>query len=85
MGTIKERSGTDLIEAEDIKKKWQAYKEKLYKKGLNDPDNHNDVITYLEPDIPESEIKWALGSITMSKASGDDETPSELFEDLAKS
>ena len=57
MGTIKERSGTDLIEAEDIKKKWQAYKEKLYKKGLNDPDNHNDVITYLEPDIPESEIK----------------------------
>ena len=84
MGTIKERSGTDLIEAEDIKKKWQAYKEKLYKKGLNDPDNHNDVITYLEPDIPESEIKWALGSITMSKASGD-ETPSELFEDLAKS
>ena len=85
MGTIKERSGTDLIEAEDLKKKWQAYKEKLYKKGLNDPDNHNDVITYLEPDIPESEIKWALGSITMSKASGDDETPSELFEDLAKS
>ena len=85
MGTIKERSGTDLIEAEDIKKKWQAYKEKLYQKGLNDPDNHNDVITYLEPDIPESEIKWALGSITMSKASGDDETPSELFEDLAKS
>ena len=57
MGTIKERSGTDLIEAEDIKKKWQAYKEKLYQKGLNDPDNHNDVITYLEPDIPESEIK----------------------------
>ena len=85
MGTIKERSGTDLIEAEDIKKRWQGYKEKLYKKDLNDPDNHNDVITYLEPDIPESEVKWALGSITMSKASGDDETPSELFEDLAKS
>ena len=85
MGTIKERSGKDLIEAEDIKKRWQGYKEKLYKKDLNDPDNHNDVITYLEPDIPESEVKWALGSITMSKASGDDETPSELFEDLAKS
>ena len=85
MGTIKERSGKDIIEAEDIKKKWQEYKEKLYKKGLNDPDNHNDVITYLEPNIPESEVKWSLGSITMSKASGDDGTPSELFEDLAKS
>ena len=85
MGTIKERSGKDIIEAEDIKKKWQEYKEKLYKKGLNDPDNHNDVITYLEPNIPESEVKWSLGSTTMRKASGDDGTPSELFEDLAKS
>ena len=57
MGTIKERSGKDLIEAEDIKNRWPYYKEKLCKKGLNDPDNHNDVITYLEPDIPESEVK----------------------------
>ena len=59
--------------------------EELYKKDLHDPDNHDGVIKDLEPDIPESEVKWALGSITMSKASGDDETPSELFEDLAKS
>ena len=70
MGSIKERNGLDLAEAEDIKKKWQEYTEELYKKDLHDPDNHDGVITHLEPDILECEVKWALGSITMNKASG---------------
>ena len=70
----------DLTEAEDIKKRWQEYIEKLYKKGLNDPDNHDGVITHLEPDILESEVKWALGSITTNNASGSDGIPAELFE-----
>ena len=70
----------DPTEAEDIKKRWQEYIEKLYKKGLNDPDNHDGVITHLEPDILESEVKWALGSITTNKASGSDGIPAELFE-----
>ena len=82
IGTIKYRNSTDLTEAEDIKKRWQEYTEELYKKGLNDPDNHNGVITHLEPDILESEVKWALGSITMSKASGGDGIPAELFQIL---
>ena len=69
MGTIKDRNGLDLTEAEDIKKRWQEYIE-LYKKDLHHPDNHNGVITYLEPDILEFEVKWALGTITMNKASG---------------
>ena len=69
MGTIKDRNGMDLTEAEDIKKRWQEYTEELYKKGLN-PDNHDGVITHLEPDILECEVKWALGSMTMDKASG---------------
>ena len=78
MGTIKCRNGTDLTEAEDIKKRWQEYKE-LYKKDLHGPDNHNGVITHLEPDILECEVKWALGSITISKASGSDGIPVELL------
>ena len=69
MGTIKDRNGMDLKEAEDIKKRWQEYTEKLYKKDLHDPDNHNGVITHLEPDILVYEVKWALGSITINKAS----------------
>ena len=69
IGTIKDRNGRDLTEAEDIKKMWQEYTEELYKKDLNDPDNHNDVITYLEPDILVCKVKWALGSTTMNKAS----------------
>ena len=76
---IKDRNGKDLPEAEEIKKRWQEYTEKLYKKVLNDPDNHDDVITHLEPDILECEIKWGLGSITMNKASGDNGIPTELF------
>ena len=72
----------DLIEAEDIKKRWQGYTEELYKKDLQDPDNHNGVITHLEPDILEWEVKWALGSITMNKASGGDGIPVELFQIL---
>ena len=64
MGSIKDRNGTELTEAEDIKKRWQEYTEELYKKDLNDPENHNDVITHLEPDIPDYEVKWASGSIT---------------------
>ena len=68
----------DLTEAEDIKKRWQEYTE-LYKKDLHDPDNHNGVITHLEPDILESKVKWALGSITMNKAGGGDRIPTELF------
>ena len=67
MGTIKERNGMDLIEAKDIKKRWQEYTEELYKRDLNDPDNHDGVITHLEPDILESEVKWALGSIITTK------------------
>ena len=82
MGTIKDRNGMDLTEAEDIKKKWQEYTEKLYKKDLHDPDDHNGVITHLEPDNQESEVKWALGSITANKASGGDGMPGELFQIL---
>ena len=72
----------DLIEAEDIKKRWQEYMEELYKKDLHDPDNHDDVITHLEPDILECEVKWALGSISTNKASGSDGIPVELFQIL---
>ena len=81
MGSIKDRNGMDLTEAEDIKKRWQEYTE-LYKKDLHDPDNHNGVITHLEPDILECEIKWALGSITMNTASRGDGIPTELFQIL---
>ena len=77
MGSIKDRNGMDLTEAEDIKKRWQEYTE-LYKKDLHDPDNHNGVITHLEPDILECEVKWALESITTNKASGGDRIPVEL-------
>ena len=79
MGLIKDRNVMDLTEAEDIKKKQQKYTEELYKKDLHDPDNHDGVITGLEPDILECEIKWALGSITMNKATGGDRIPVELF------
>ena len=82
MGTIKDRSGMDLTEAEDIKKRWQEYTEELYKKDLHDPDNHDGVITHLEPDILEFKVKWALGSITMSKASRSDGIPVDLFQIL---
>ena len=82
MGSIKDRNGTDLTEAENIKKKWQENTEELYKKDLHDPDNHNGVITHLEPDILECEVKWALGSITMNKADGGDGIPVELFQIL---
>ena len=81
MGSIKYRNGTDLTEAEDIKR-WQEYTEKLYKKDLHDPDNHDGVITHLEPEILECEVKWALGSTTMNKASGRDGIPAELFQIL---
>ena len=81
MGTIKDRNGMDLKEAEDIEKRWQEYTE-LYKKDLHDPDNHDGVITHLEPDILECEVKWALGSITTNKASGSDGIPVELFQIL---
>ena len=81
-GTIKDRNGTDLIEAEDIKKRWQEYTEQLYKKDLHDQDNHDGVITHLEPDILECKVKWALGSITMNKASGGDGIPVRLFQIL---
>jgi len=80
MGSIKDRNCMDLIEAEDIKKRWQEYTEELYKKDLHDPDNHDGVITHLEPDILECELKWALGSITTNKASGGDGIPIELFQ-----
>ena len=80
MGTIKDRNGMDLTEAEDIKKRWQEYTEELYKKDLHDPYNHDGVITHLEPDILECKIKWALGSITTNKASGGDRIPGELFQ-----
>ena len=82
MGTIKDRNGKDLTEAEDIKKSWQVYTEELYEKDPHDPDNHNGVITHLEPDILEGEVKWALESITMNKASGGDGIPIELFQIL---
>ena len=82
MGSIKDRNGMDLTEAEDIKKRWQEYTEELYKKDLHDPDNHDDVITHLEPDILECEVKWALESITTNKASGGDGIPVELFQIL---
>ena len=81
MGTIQDRNIKDITEAEDMKKRWQEYTE-LYKKYLHDKDNHNGVITHLEPDILECEVKWALGSITMNKASGDDRIPVELFQIL---
>ena len=80
MGSIKDRNGMDLTEAEDIKKRQQEYTEELYKKDLHHPDNHDGVITDVEPDILECEVKWALESITMNKASGDDGIPVELFQ-----
>ena len=82
MGSVKYRNGMNLTEAEDIKKRWQEYIEELYKKDLHDPVNHDGVITHLEPDILECEVKWALGSITMNKASGVDGIPVELFQIL---
>ena len=82
MGSIKDRNGMDLTEAEDIKKRWQEYTEELYKKDLHDPDNHDGVITNLEPDILECEVKWALESIATNKASGGDGIPVELLQIL---
>ena len=82
MGSIKDRNGRDLREAGNIKKRWQEYTEELYKKDLHDPDNHDGVITDLEPDILECEVKWDLGSITTNKASGGDEIPVDLFQIL---
>ena len=82
MGSIKDRNGMDLTEAEDIKKRWQEYTEDLYKKDLHDPDNHDSMINHLEPDILECEVKWALGSITMNKVSGRDGISVELFQIL---
>ena len=82
MGLIKDRNGMDVTEAEDIKEGWQEYTEELYKKDLHDPDNHSGVITDLEPDILECEVKWALESITMDKASGGVGFPDELFQNL---
>ena len=82
MGTIKNRNGKDLTEAEDINKRWQEYAEELYKTGLNDLDNQNDVITHLEQAILECEIKWALGSITKNKASGGEGIPDDLIQIL---
>ena len=80
MGTIKDRNGMDLTEAKDINKRRQEYTEELYRKDLNDGDNQDGVVTQLKPDILECEVNWALGSITMNKASGDDEIPAELFQ-----
>ena len=82
MGTIKDRNGMDLTEEEDIKKRWQEYIEELYKKDLHDPDHHDGVITHLEPDILECEVKWALGSIMTNKVNGGDRIPVELFQIL---
>ena len=82
LGTIKDRNGMDLTEAEDIKMRWQEYIEELCKKDLSDPDNHDGVITHLEPDILECEVRWALENITMNKASGCDGIPVELFQIL---
>ena len=84
MDSIKDRNGRDLTEAEDIKKRWQEYTEELYKKDLHDPDNHDGVITHLEPDILECEVKWALRSITTNKASGGDGIPVDIFQILNK-
>ena len=80
MGTLKDRNGMDLTEAEDIKNRWQEYTEELYKKDLTDQDNHDGVIIHLEPDILECEVKWALGSIITNKASGGDGISVELFQ-----
>ena len=82
MGSIKDKNGMDLTEAEDIKKRWRKYTEEQYKKFLQDPGNHDGVITHLEPDILECAVKWSLGSITMNKASEGDEIPVELFQNL---
>ena len=82
MGSIKDRNGVDLAEAEDIKKRWREYTEELYKTDLHDPDHHDGVITHLEPDILECEVKWALGSITTNKASEGDGNPPELLQIL---
>ena len=82
MGTIKDRNGVDLIEVDDIRKRWQEYTEELYKKDLHDPDNHDDVITDLEPDIVECKVNRALENITTTKASGGDGIPAELFQIL---
>ena len=82
MGSINDRNGMDLIETEDIKKRWQKYTEELYKKDFNDSDNHNGMITHLKPDILECEVKGALGSITMNKGSGGYGIPAELFQIL---
>ena len=82
MGSIKDTNGMDLTQAENIKKRWQEYTEELYRKDLHDPDNHDGVITHLEPDILECEVKWALGNITINKASGCDGIPAELFQNL---
>ena len=79
MGSIKDTNGTDLTEAEDTKKRWKGYTEELYKKEIHNPDNHEGVITHLEPDILECEVKWTLGSITLNKSSGGDGIPVELF------
>ena len=79
MGTINDKNGMDLTEAEDLKKRWQEYTEELYKKDLYNPDNHDGVITHLEPDSLECEVKWVLGSITVTKASGGLGIPAELF------
>ena len=80
MGSIKDRNGMDLTEGEDIKKSWKEYTEELYKTDLHNPDNHDGVITHLEPDILECEVKWAIGSMIMNKASGGDGIPVELFQ-----
>ena len=80
MGSIKDRNSKNLTEAEDIKERWQEYTEELYKKDLHDPDNHDGVITHLEPDILECKVKWALGSITTNKDSGGDGIPVELIQ-----
>ena len=82
MSSIKDRNDMDLIESEDINKRWQEYTEELYKKGLNDSDNHDGVITHLEPDLLQCDVKWALGSITTNRASGSDGIPLELFQIL---
>ena len=84
MGTTKDRNVMDLTEAEVIKKRWQEYTDELYKKDLNDPDNHDGVITHLELDTLECEVKWALGSLTTNKASGCDGIPAELFQILKR-
>ena len=82
MGTIKDRNGKDLTKAEEVKKRWQEYTEELYKKGLNDWDNHNGVVIHLEPNILECAVKWALGSITRNKASEGERIPADLFKIL---